>query len=70
MASETKDLREAGKDIERVKKLAYRLFGFREYLVNPLEMDETDPSEHCMFEVCGVTYKVDGGAISVVPAEG
>lgn len=69
MSSKTKDLRAATEDIERVKKLAYGKFGFREYLVNPIEMDATDPSHHCLFEVKGVTYKVADGAISVVPAE-
>lgn len=69
MASKTKDLRAATEDIERVKKLAYGQFGFREYLVNPIEMDATDPSHHCLFEVKGVTYKVADSAISVVPAE-
>lgn len=69
MSSKTKDLRAATEDIERVKKLAYGQFGFREYLVNPIEMDATDPSHHCLFEVKGITYKVTDGAISVVPAE-
>lgn len=69
MASKTKDLRAATEDIGRVKKLAYKQFGFREYLVNPIEMDATDPSHHCLFEVMRVTYKVADGAISVVPAE-
>ena len=67
MSSKTKDLRAATEDIERVKKLAYGQFGFREYLVNPIEMDATE--HHCLFEVKGVTYKVADGAISVVPAE-
>ena len=69
MASKTKDLRSATEDIERVKRLAYKQFGFREYLVNPIEMDAIDPSRHCLFEVMGVTYKVEDGSISVEPAE-
>nr|UVX44791.1 MAG: hypothetical protein [Bacteriophage sp.] len=32
-------------------------------------MDATDPSRHCLFEVMGVTYKVEDGSISVEPAE-
>lgn len=70
MAAKTKDLRAAAGDIERVKKLAYKQFGFREYLVNPIEMDEEDPTRRCAFEVMGVTYEVADGAISVAPAEG
>ena len=63
--STTKDPRESTRAIDRVKKLAYREFGFREYLVRPLEADEADPSRHCVFEVCGVTYRVEDGAISI-----
>ena len=65
MPSTTTDLRETTRVTDAVKKLAYRMFGFREYLVRPLEADPDDPSRHCLFEVCGVTYRVEGGAISI-----
>lgn len=65
----TEDLRETTRVTDAVKKLAYRTFGFREYLVRPLEADATDPSRYCLFEVCGVTYCVERGVISVAYEE-
>ena len=70
MASKYKDLREASADIDRVKQLASRVYGFKEYLVKPLEADQDDPSAHCAFEVCGIKYQVDDGALSIVAEEG
>lgn len=65
----TTDLRETTRVTDSVKKLAYREFGFREYLVHPLEADEADPSRHCVFEVCGVTYRVEDGDLSIAETE-
>ena len=62
----TEDLRETTRITDAVKKLAYRTFGFREYLVRPLEADVSDPSHHCLFEVKGVTYRVEDGELSIV----
>ena len=59
------DLRETSRVTEAVRKLAYRAFGFREYLVRPLEADGEDVSRRCKFRVCGVTYLVEDGALSV-----
>ena len=67
--SGTEDLRETTRVTDAVKKLAYRMFGFREYLVHPLEADATDPSRYCLFEVCSVTYRVERGVISVADEE-
>ena len=66
----TRDLRSATRMTDRVKKLAYREFGFREYLVRPLEADSYDPSNYCLFEVNGTTYRVDDGELSIVRPEG
>lgn len=62
----TTDLRETTRVTDSVKKLAYREFGFREYLVRPLEADGSDPSHYCLFEVKGVTYRVEDGELSIV----
>lgn len=62
---EKRDLRSAIESIERVKKLAEDMFGFNAWLVTPLEADGADPGIYCMFEVCGVEYRVENGRLSI-----
>lgn len=61
----TADLRKATEAIEKVKELAERMFGFQPYLVTPLETSAGDPGVYCMFEVCGVEYRVENGRLSI-----
>lgn len=59
------DLRSAIESIEKVRKLAENAFGFNPYLVKPLEASAVDPGVYCMFEVCGVEYRVENGRLSI-----
>lgn len=61
----TADLRKATEAIEKVRKLAERMFGFNAYLVTPLEADGTNPGIYCMFKVCGVEYRVENGRLPI-----
>lgn len=61
----TTDLREATEITDRVKQIASKVYGFHAYLVKPLEADGDDPSKYCMFEVNGIQYQVNDGAISI-----
>ena len=59
------DLREATEITDRVKQIASKIYGFHAYLVKPLEADGDDPSKYCMFEVNGIQYQVNDGALSI-----
>lgn len=59
------DLREATEITDRVKQIASKVYGFHAYLVKPLEADGDDPSKYCMFEVNGIQYQVNDGALSI-----
>lgn len=61
----TTDLREATEITDRVKQIASKVYGFHAYLVKPLEADGDDPSKYCMFEVNGIQYQVNDGALSI-----
>lgn len=65
----TKDLRDARSTVEVVKKYASDSFGFKSFIVEPLEADGNDPSKYCMFEVCGVQYQVRDGKLSIYEVE-
>ena len=69
MASKTKDLRDARSPIEIVKKYASDIFGFKSFIVEPLECSGDNPDEYCMFEVCGVQYQVKDGKLSIYEVE-
>lgn len=61
----TTDLREATEITDRVKQIASKVYGFHAYFVKPLEADGDDPSKYCMFEVNGIQYQVNDGALSI-----
>lgn len=60
-----KNLREATEITDRVKQIASKVYGFHAYLVKPLEADGDDPSKYCMFEVNGIQYQANDGALSI-----
>lgn len=64
------DLRQSNDASGAVKRLAGRTFGFKEYLVRPLESNGGDPSEYCLFSVHGITYRVERGELSIAKEEG
>lgn len=63
------DLREATEITDRVKQIAAKVYGFHAYLVKPLEADGDDPSKYCMFDVNGIQYQVNDGALSIFEQE-
>lgn len=65
-----RDLRNADADIDAVKRLASKVFGFHPVHVVPLECDAKDVGAYCMFEVLGIRYQVVKGALSVCEQPG
>lgn len=62
-------LREAAIIGDNVKRFASRTFGFDPFQVIPLEADGGNLSRYCMFEVCGIEYRVRDGCLSIHGAD-
>ena len=61
------NIRRAMGDADQVRDFADRKFGFKPWMVVPLEACAGNPEAYCMFEVCGIQYRCTDGELEIHP---
>lgn len=60
------DLKAAAESVEDVKEYAHEKFGFSDWYVEPASVAKEGPARWCAFDVLGVSYVSERGALRIV----